>query len=326
MVAYIKSRDLSRLILSNSTSTKLMKFNSKQLLTLTVFFGSIYCTSAIGKDGLIGKIEGNKDKMVKFEENQTCKKMIIALNNPNCFVKSAYKFTFPDDCVDEHAHDFYRIIFTGDKADEQLEAFSNHCKAHEKLDDLDEAIVKTVTDAYEVKKKFLTEIVYQIPIIAEYRTATDDFDATVKSHIDKFIDDALVYDGKRLTFSNLHKAVESIKNAHEVERKASDGVEAVLEMLKNKDTAWKKFTSTGDFRIKKANIVEKKDTSKKDSGKEEVKPKNIVEVGIKASDKSTSSPTVLGFILIGSLLISMILLVFKAYTAEEVKEEEEEQH
>lgn len=300
-----------------------MNLNLKQLLTLTVFLVSSNCgATVIGKEGLISKIEANKDKMVKFHENKTCKSMIKALDNPRCFIDAEYKLNIDDKCEDKHAHDFYRIIFKGDKAEEQLEAFSEHCKTHENLEGLDDAIAKIVSDSYEEKKKFLTEIVYQIPVVAEYRTATDDFDIIIKSHIDKFIDDSLVYDGKRLTFSNLHKAVESVKNAHEVERKASDGVGAALEMLKNKDTTWTKFNTSNTFRIKKASVEEKK----KDDKKEEEKPKNIVEVAVKASDKSTSNPVILGFVLGGSLLISMILLVFKAYTAEEVKDDEEEEH
>lgn len=309
-----------------------MKLNLKQLLTLTVFLVSASCSAtAIGKEGLINKIEASKDKMVNFYDNKTCKSMIKALDNPRCFIDAEYKLNIDKKCKDKHAHDFYRIIFKDDKADENLKKFSEHCKTHDSLEGLDESIAKVVRDSYEEKKKFLTEIVYQIPVVDEYRNASGDFDDIIKSHIDKFIDDSLVYDGKRLTFSNLHKAVESIKNVHKVERKASDGVDAALEMLKNKDTKWTTFKPSNAFRIKKASVEVKKEAEKKDEKKDEKKtenkPQNIVEVAIKASDKSTSSPVILGFVLGGSLLISMILLVFKAYTAEEVKnDEEEEQH
>ena len=290
-----------------------MKFNLKQLLTSAVFFGYVNCTpSDIGKDGLIKKIEESKDKIEKFGENTMCKSMIIALKNPNCFIAANY--SFDDKCVDKNADDFYRIIFTGDNNDKQLETFSAYCKTHENLDDLETSIAASVKSAYDSKKKFLTEIVYKIPIVSEYKNATSDFDLIIKSHIDKFITDSLVYDGTRLTFSNLHKTVERIKNAFKVERKASDGVEAALAMLKGPEASLTKLQPGVAFSIYKESD---------DANADRIKPKNIINVAINASDKSTSSPMILGFILVGSLLISMILLLFKAYTAGEAKDEDE---
>lgn len=313
MVSHIKARVFFNADFI-STSISQMKFNLKQLLALSVFFGSVKSADSVDcRATLIKRIDaiaitGN---ITDFEKNDTRKTIIRALNNPSCLIKNKYDFSL--DCKTGPAHNFYDISFVKEK---DRETFKAHCKNNSTLDSLDKNIVQLIEYDYKEKKKFLEAIMSKIPIVSEYRKViTGEFDLSIKSHIDKFIEDSLVFDGTRLSFSNLHKAVESIKNACKVERKAVDGIKAAYEMLKVDNLV--KLEIDDKFKIKMPN----EKTGAGSSG--QVKPKNIIDVAIKASDKSTSSPIILGFILVGSLLISMILLLFKAYTAEETKDEDE---
>lgn len=300
-----------------------MKLNLKQLLTLAVFVGSSDCALE-GQVNLIKKIKEDMANIEKTTDHDLRKKMVHALKNPKCFSNVSFNLDQVSlTCEDKEAKNFYNVAFVGTDASNQLAAFSEHCKDHESLAGLDAKISDAIEKSYNAKKDFITGIVYSIPVLSEYKSVAEtsnDFDKVVKSHIDKYIDDALVFDGKRLTFSNLHKAVESIRNIYIVDRKANDAVAAALRMLENPATKLETFTPKNTFRIKKAH------TEPVDPNNVVVKPENIVGSAVYSADKSTSSATTLMFFLVASLAICGGLLVFKSYTAEESNGDLEEEH
>lgn len=297
-----------------------MKLNLKQLLTLAFFFGSVNCT-ANSKVELVDKIK--KQPPISLDDS-TRKNMIHALENPGCLFDSNDEViddvnSIKNDCHDDHAHDFYRLIFKDDKNGEKLAQFSDYCKTNANLDNpsLKDEMKTFIKADYEKKKKFLRKIIYSIPVIEDYKKSDKtDFSKIIESHIEKFIEDALVYDGKRLTYSSLHKTMESIKNAYIVNRKAKHGIEAVIKMLESTEEI-KLLEVKEGFKIKMA--VE----DKKVPGTTTIKAKNILAVAVKASDKSTSSPQTLFFVLMISLILSASLLVYKAYNVEESMDEVE---
>jgi len=303
-----------------------MKLNFHQLLTVAVFFGTVNCT---GKDDLKKKLEdGLKELAVPHDAKDPSalsplrQKMIVALQYPKCFIDK--KFVIDDvdlKCKDDNAHEFYRLNF---KDVNNIVSFSSYCKTNTDLSKLtDEDLKNEILEQYNQKRDYLKAIIKNIPIVKDYDgVLTDGFDLIIQSHINNYVAESLVYDGKRLTFSALHKAVESILNAHEVDRKAQDAVNGAIAMISNDKTKWVEIKNI------KTDMVIKPSEPRKDEKKAgdvvEEKPKNIINVALKASDKSTSSPTNLAYFLVASLLLSTLLLGFKAYTTKPAKEEEEE--
>lgn len=310
-----------------------MKLNLNQLLIVVAFFGSVNCD---GKSELKNKLEKALEQIsiphdVKdpSAHSPLREKMIIALKYPKCFIDKAFVIDDVDlKCKDDDAHKFFRFNFKDEV--ESDAKFSSYCKKNVNLDALtDSDLKKEILDQYQIKKDYLEAIVKNIPIVQDYvGGSTDEFDIKIQSHIEKFVADALVYDGKRYTFSNLHKAIESILNAHEVDRKAQDAIKGALAMINNDKTEWKKIED-----IKTGLVIKKSEPSPNGNGNkdpsaakavEDKKPQNIITVSLEASNKSTSSPLNLGFFLAASVILASLLLGFKAYTAKPAKEEDEE--
>lgn len=303
-----------------------MKLNFNQLLTVAAFFGTVNCD---GKDKLKTKLEhglnhfakpyDSKDPSVKSPLRQ---KMIIALQYPKCFIDK--KFVLDDvdlKCKDDNAHEFYNLSFKDGK---NIAAFSSYCKTNKDLTKLtDEDLKKEIQDQYNSKKAYLEAIIENIPIVNDYiKRLDDEFDLIIQSHIRQFVADSLVYDGKILTFSALLKAVKSILAAHEVDRKANDAISAAIDMIGSEKTKWIKIENI----IETGMVIKESEPVKVVKKADEVvveKPKNIISVALKASDKSTSSPSNLLYFLVASLLLATLLLGFKAYTTKPAKEEEE---
>lgn len=303
-----------------------MKFNQKYL-ALAIFV--VRTVSCDGREDLIKKLNDAEAAIIKPSKSvqEHREKMIHALSNPQCLIKQNYDLMkVESSCKDENPHEFYRLSVNDEK---QLATLSEHCHARKNLEGFsDDKLKDEIEKQYEVKKKFLEAVIHSIPGFAYYLGGvTDEFDKIIQSHIKSFIASSLVYDGKRLTFSALHKSVEGILNAYEVDRKAIDGIKGARSLLDKKDVKLELIDDIPEgFVIKPSNPekIEKDEKAKKDN-KKKIKPINIIESSLKAADKSTSSSRTLNNVLVLSLSLSFGLLLFKSITAKPPKDDEEEE-
>lgn len=300
--------------------------NIKQLLAFAFLFGVANCKSlADYKKEIEDALESKQTIIV----DATLEQIEKALKHPKLFVDNGYDFEKMKDIkADVYAKDepykFYRL-------DDSI-----------KIEDLKEAIKvndvskigselkKTLDEDAKKKRMFLHKILNRISIF-QNRGHTDKDDAALNSQIRKFIYEATAFDAGRLSYSNLHKAVDSLKGAFEVERKARDAANAVIVALD--DAIEKKSTIEAEkiedkdyfsfhFTLNKEQKAEKAKEMKEKGIKEAV---NFISIGLKASDRSTSSAAILGYTFAISIVISVGALVFKGFFSKSSKPEELEE-
>lgn len=204
-----------------------------------------------------------------------------------------------------------------------------------------------IDQQFKLKRDYLKIIMMNLPIIKDIIAEKEaGFNVILNSHIDAYIAEALVFDQKRFNFSNLHKALESIKGAVEVPRKAKHAAEAAIEALKDSDKfdiVEKSGFDLDNIKIKR----EKKDdkNAKKEEEKKPVKTHdqileekkaeeakkvkrereiNLIDIALKGADKSTSSPKILFPTVGAGLLLAVALLIHNAVTTKAETEEEAE--
>ena len=270
-----------------------MKLNVIALLPLAIsLLGSADCSQVGDKNKVL--IENIK-RCMNFEES-----LVEALNHPSIVVEhesfdewSNYigndskkkerekKFAEPNN--------FYHLC----RDEEEKKLRIDYSKTRPGMsDDLTAIINKQV----EVKKQYLKIIMNSLPIVKEIQDKAkksegdeDEFNNILKSHIEGFIDWAVEFNLKSFSFSNLHKALESIKGAVEVPRKAKHAAIAVIEALE----------------------------------KNEIKD-NLIKVALEGANKSTSSPRVLLTTVVSCSLLAIALLIHNAVTTKPEDDDEEE--
>ena len=147
----------------------------------------------------------------------------------------------------------------------------------------------------------------------------------LRSHVEEFISNTLVYDAKRSSFSALHKALEGLASIYEVERKAQSAVTAILEKIDKAATNGVIKYNAIEFSVKQVKAEKPNESDNKEKPKPKVEKINLINVALKAAAKSTSSSTNLAFVLVFSVMICSILLAYKTYTLDSEKKPEEEE-
>lgn len=343
-----------------------MKLSVKALLPLAILLsGSVNCTQLTVDERDVLKSE--IDHAMNFEES-----LVMALEHPSLLIKPKLEsgavivedvfkpedelFTFEkwahylhDTNVDaaktrkeriskDAAYKFYYL----DLSSEEIADLRAYFEANPKettLDKLDNDELKAkIEGQFQIKKKYLETIMSNLPVIKDYFNANGDDNTSkiIKSHIDEFIANALMFDYKRFNFSGLHPVIEGIKGAIEVPRKAKHGAEAAYKAIDDpsKDIVEKKKKAE-KFTIKRK-IPE---DPKKPETEEELKVRmatekarkekslreiNILNVAFESANRSTSNPDVLFYTLNGSLLLMTILIAHNAITAKSTDDEEGE--
>lgn len=197
--------------------------------------------------------------------------------------------------------------------------------------DLDEELQKNISAQYAQKVKLLRNVLERIPVIATLPTENgSDFQKMLRSHVEDFISNTLVYDAKRSSFSALHKALEGLASVHEVERKAQAAVTAILEKIEAAGTIDNIDIKFSVKRVKAEKPIESGSwfsifgSGKKEKEEPKGEKINLINVALKAAAKSTSSAANLAFFLIISVIICSILLGYKYFADAQKKPEEEE--
>lgn len=275
------------------------------------------------------ELKGELDKYanISFKDldasaNEVREGTILALKYPQSYIESQYIPSSIDEKMAKEIKQFtvYRLDTILSK--EELIAL----KAIRKNENISALSTKKLTTILNEKVKenetMLRHILERIPIIKElsmYASAiVDDTDIKqiLKSHVEQFISDSLIFDPASQTFSALHKAVEALLSVHEVERKAQAAIKAILSNL---DDAKMLKVKEIKFRIKEA---PPKDSSDPKTPRVDP-PLNLLKIAIIAANKSTSDALYLGYTLIVACVISAALLAIKAFASEEEKETEE---
>lgn len=330
-----------------------MKLNIKALLPLAIYLvGSANCTSTLMEQR--NELAGTIQSTMNFEES-----LMMALNHPAMFddkyetLDKWTKYLHDNDpakkkereetiAVDK-AFKFYRL----DLDESEIEILSKFLADNPKASDLNdfgsdssssEGKLKTkIEEQFETKKKYLERIMENLPIVKDIKGAASDsgINDILKTHIDAFIANALVFDPKRFTFANLHKVLESIKGAVEVPRKAKHAGEAAIEALEKGDKyEIVRLNSKPDsFKIKREKTEEEKKekTAEEKAAEEKAKLEkekqiNLITFALDAADKSTSDGYILFYTVSGGLLFATALLILNAVTVKNETEDKEAEH
>lgn len=270
-----------------------------------------------------GELKGELDKYanISFKDldasaNEVRKGTILALKYPQSYIDIKHTPLSIDEKMAKEIKQFTVYRLDAILSKEELIALK------ENISELSTELTCKLDEKVKENETMLRHILERIPIIQElsmYASASvDDTDIKqiLKSHVEQFISDSLIFDPASQTFSALHKAVEALLSVHEVERKARAAIKAIISNL---DEAKMLKVKEIKFRIKEA---PPKDSS--DSKTPRVDPPiNLFKIAIIAANQSTSDALYLGYTLIVACVISAALLAIKAFASEEEKETEE---
>ncbi len=305
-------------------------FNLKKILSLTLLLGAVNGKSLTDYKNEIDELmKKTKNEII---EEKDLKNIILALDHPSLFLDRDYDFSKMGSIKkDELKKDKqYKFFHLNPKI--KPDSLSDAIKAHD-VSILKPDIQKELVEEVKAKSKFLRKVLGQVPvlkdIIAIKGDAADSTEIAIKRQVDKYIYDSLAFDGTRLSYTRLHKAVESLKGIFKVDRKAEDAVKAIkaaLEKIDEKDI----LLITED--LIDPNVLDsfhlippKKSTDKPKT--EEPKIINFLTIGIKASEMSTSSSTTLLWILVVSIVVASGALVYNGFmNGSSKKEGFEEDH
>ena len=270
-----------------------------------------------------GELKGELDKYanISFKDldasaNEVRKGTILALKYPQSYIDIKHTPLSIDEKMAKEIKQFTVYRLDAILSKEELIALKN-------ISELSSELTCKLDEKVKVNETMLRHILERIPIIKELSSMADsasvddtDIKQILKSHVEQFISDSLIFDPASQTFSALHKAVEALLSVHEVERKARAAIKAIISNL---DEAKMLKVEEIKFRIKEA---PPKDSS--DSKTPRVDPPiNLFKIAIIAANQSTSDALYLGYTLIVACVISAALLAIKAFASEEEKETEE---
>ena len=304
--------------------------NLKLVLTLTAsIIGFVYASTATPdalnftptsladfkdflqiKDGL--SFEAIDKKLPNYREHT-----INALEHPFTYIRLGTLDFSKEEASKDEQHKMYELDLTVDEKD---------LLSKTALKELDKKLQDKVAEQYKQKVKLLRNVLERVPVIATLPSENGtEFQNMLRSHVEEFISNTLVYDAKRSSFSALHKALEGLASIYEVERKAQSAVTAILEKIDKAATNGVIKYNAIEFSVKQVKAEKPNESDNKEKPKPKVEKINLINVALKAAAKSTSSSTNLAFVLVFSVMICSILLAYKTYTLDSEKKPEEEE-
>ena len=322
-----------------------MKLKIKATLPLAILLaGSANCSLEDGRNHLKSTIE----HAMNFEES-----LVMALEHPSVMIKETDSKLMNFDKWVAYLHDdkekearekrissdavykFYRLNLDNKQNAALIEYLDNAADCTDLSVLNDDSLKAEIEKQLKIKKDYLYQIMANLPVITDFLDDqnTDDFHKIIKSHIDAFISAALTFDHKRFNFSNLHKALESIKGAVEVPRKARHAAEAAIKALADTakyDITAKKITSSDELYIKRENVTKKAKGAaelkkEKEAAEKRKREINLIDLALDSANKSTSNPNVLFTTLSVALLLATALIIYNAATSKPVPDEDEEE-
>ena len=307
--------------------------NLFQLLALATFLGAVNCKTLVDfKNEIESAKQTGLDKKLKEQ-------IITALSHPQVFIDSNYDLAEmmknKTGLDKDEPYKFYRL---DEKVQKQVDQVIKDNDYEANINAIEE-----FKDTIAIKKMFLLKIFSEIPVLKGSVLSFDSHDNLILLKPDStntnadfaiqgqlcwLIQDNLTFDGTRLTFSNLHKFVESLKAVFEVDRKGNAAVQAIINEIdsiikEGKSETWLTEVNGNGIPDNQVKIKLSSDNDSKKTGSKSVKETNIFKIAIKASEKSTSCPNRLAIVVFTSLALAIGLIVFKTYTSKSVEEEEE---